>query len=63
MWPILISAIGLLFVFEGILPFLSPSTWRHILQQVFIQNDQTLRIMGLVSMLIGLGLVILAHNL
>lgn len=63
MWTLLLSAIGLLFVFEGILPFLSPVTWRRVLQQMFVQSDQTLRIIGLVSMLIGLGLVVIAHNL
>lgn len=63
MWSILLSAIGLLFVFEGILPFLSPKTWRRIMQQVFIQSDRALHIMGLISMLIGLALVCIAHDL
>lgn len=62
MWSILISAIGLLFVFEGMLPFLSPRFWRGLMQQMFILNDQTLRIIGLVSMLIGLALVCLARE-
>lgn len=62
-WSILITAVGLLFVFEGVLPFLSPAAWRRIMQQIFIQSDHALRIMGLVSMLIGLGLVIVAHHL
>lgn len=62
-WIILITAVGLLFVFEGILPFLSPPFWRRVMQQMFIQSDQALRIMGLISMLIGLALVMVAHNL
>lgn len=60
---ILITAIGLLFVFEGILPFLSPLFWRNIMKHMFIQSDQVLRIIGLISMLIGLGLVCLARDL
>lgn len=63
MWSILITAIGLLFVFEGILPFLSPRFWRTLMQQMFIQSDRGLRIMGLVSMLIGLALVCIARDL
>jgi uncharacterized protein YjeT (DUF2065 family) len=62
MWSIFITAIGLLFVFEGMLPFLSPHFWRRLMQQMFIQSDQALRIMGLVSMLIGLLLVCIAHH-
>ncbi|EKD71504.1 MAG: hypothetical protein ACD_46C00177G0002 [uncultured bacterium] len=62
-WSILIAALGLLFVFEGILPFLSPRIWRQWMQQMMLQNDRTLRIIGLVSMLIGLLLVSIAHDL
>lgn len=60
--PILLTAIGLVFVFEGILPFLSPTWWRRLIQQLFIQSDQAMRIMGLTSMLIGLAVVVFVHN-
>lgn len=62
-WSLLITAIGLLFVFEGILPFLSPNFWRRVMKQMFIQSDHALRIIGLVSMLVGLTLVCLARDL
>jgi uncharacterized protein len=62
-WPIFIAALGLLFVFEGILPFLSPHFWRRVMQQMFIQSDRTLRLIGLASMLIGLALVCIARDL
>lgn len=63
MWSIFITSVGLLLVFEGVLPFLSPSFWRNIMQQLLVQNDRALRIFGLVSMLIGLALVTLARDL
>ena len=63
MWSILVTAMGLLCVFEGILPFLSPNFWRRMMQQMIIQSDRTLRIMGLISMLIGLALVCIARDL
>ena len=62
MWSILIPAIGLLFVFEGVLPFLSPPMWRQMMQHMFIQSDRAIRIIGLVSMLIGLALVCVARE-
>lgn len=62
-WSILISAVGLLFVMEGMLPFLSPRFWRGLMQQMFALNDRVLRIIGLVSMLIGLALVCIARDL
>lgn len=62
-WSVFITAVGLLFVFEGILPFLSPRFWRTWMQQMFIQSDRSVRIMGLISMLIGLALVCIARDL
>lgn len=62
MWSILLTAVGLLFVFEGVMPFLSPSVWRRALHAMFTQSDKTVRIMGLVFMLIGLALVCVARD-
>ncbi len=63
MWSILITAIGLLLVFEGILPFVSPRFWRQMMQQMAIQSDRTLHIIGLICMLLGLMLVCIARDL
>jgi uncharacterized protein len=62
MWSILLTAIGLLFVFEGVLPFLSPGFWRQVMDKVFAQSDRAVRIMGLISMLIGLAFVCIARD-
>ncbi len=56
---VLFMAVGLVFVFEGLLPFLAPHFWRQAMQQMLMQSDKTLRTFGLVSMLLGLGLVYL----
>lgn len=58
---LLLSAICLVFVFEGLLPFLAPRVWRRAMQQMLIQSDTALRIFGLASMLIGLSLLYLIH--
>ena len=50
-------AVGLLFIFEGMLPFMSPSGWRRLFEQMLTMTDQQLRIMGLVSLLIGCALI------
>ncbi|WP_372832659.1 DUF2065 domain-containing protein [Pontibacterium sp.] len=48
-------AIGfcLMLVLEGIIPFLYPQRWRNLVQQLALVDNRTLRIMGLVSMLLG----------
>ena len=61
-WSILITAVGFLFVFEGVMPFLSPFRWRQWIQKMATQGDRVIRIMGLVSMLVGLALVCIARD-
>lgn len=60
-WNVLLTALGLMLVIEGILPFLSPARLREMLDQVMGMDDRTLRIAGLVAMLAGLGLLYLAR--
>lgn len=61
-WEYLLSAFALMLVFEGILPFLSPRNLRRYMMQVIELDDRTLRIAGLASMLIGLGLLYLIRS-
>lgn len=63
LWSILMTTMGLLFVFEGILPFLAPSVWRRMMNYIVLQSDRALHIMGLISMLVGLALVSIARDL
>lgn len=50
----LLMAIGLIFVLEGILPFLSPPLWRRFICLLLLQPDQRMRLIALSSMLLGL---------
>jgi uncharacterized protein YjeT (DUF2065 family) len=54
-------AFALLLVFEGIMPFLNPSGWRNSLRQVSEMDDKTLRLIGFISMLLGVMLLYLVH--
>jgi uncharacterized protein len=62
-WQMLMTAVGLLLVVEGVLPFSAPRVWRRMMQQMCMQSDRALHIIGLVSMLIGLFLVCVARDL
>ena len=54
MWNDLLVAIALVLVFEGIIPFLAPQKFRQALTQLCQLPDQVLRVIGLVSMTIGI---------
>lgn len=53
MWQNVVIALALVMVVEGILPFLSPKSWRKMVVSAAQQNDRSMRIMGLMSMLVG----------
>jgi hypothetical protein len=58
----LLTAVALLLIIEGIPPFLSPRTLRKTLFAIVQQNDKSLRWTGLVSMLVGVGLLYLIRQ-
>lgn len=61
MWEHIVPALALVLVIEGILPFLSPRSWRESMAQAAKLPDKTLRMMGLASMLAGVVVLYLAR--
>ncbi len=59
MWEELARAFCLMLVIEGIIPFLYPHRWRGLVASLATVSDRQLRNMGLVSMLLGAGLLYL----
>jgi uncharacterized protein YjeT (DUF2065 family) len=57
MSEVLWTAVALVFVLEGLLPFLSPGTWRRVFEQALRLTDGQLRFLGLASLLSGLLLL------
>ncbi len=52
------GALALMLVFEGLLPFLSPTAWRRVFERALKMSDGQLRFIGLSSMLVGLMLLL-----
>ena len=61
MWQELGSALCLVLVIEGMLPFLAPGAWRGLVQQLAETDDRAIRVTGLVMMLLGAGLLTLVR--
>jgi uncharacterized protein YjeT (DUF2065 family) len=57
-WDIAMCACALLLVAEGLLPFLSPQTWRRIFEKAMQMTDGQIRFLGLTSMLAGLAMLL-----
>jgi len=63
MWYELAKAFCLMLVLEGVMPFIAPARWRNVAHMLAQVDDRTMRIIGLVSMLIGAGALFLLKNL
>lgn len=54
------GAFALLLIVEGVMPFLSPRTWRDTFRKMIELSDGQLRFIGLVSIALGgIALVVL----
>ena len=50
----ILLALAIVLVIEGLLPFLSPTTWRKAFEQALKMNDGQIRFFGLCSVVLGL---------
>lgn len=55
----LMTAVALMLVIEGLLPFLLPTVWRDAFRRLTEMSDGQIRFVGLSSMLAGLVLLFL----
>ena len=55
----LMTAVALMLVIEGLLPFLLPTVWRDAFRRLTEMSDGQIRFVGLSSMLAGLLLLFL----
>jgi len=57
----LVVAFCLMLVIEGILPFIAPKRWRNLILMLDEVDDNTMRLIGLGSMLTGTVLLLLIN--
>ena len=60
-WQVLPVAVALVFIIEGMIPFISPGRWRNLLAIAEQMDDRMVRNFGLGSMLFGLAMLYLVH--
>lgn len=58
MWDVLLAAIALMLVFEGVLPFAAPALWRDTFRRMIELSDGQLRFIGLISLVVGATLLV-----
>ncbi|MDP1691293.1 MAG: DUF2065 domain-containing protein [Burkholderiaceae bacterium] len=58
MGEVLLGALALMLLIEGLLPLLSPAVWRQVFERATRMSDGQIRFIGLVS--VAAGLILLA---
>jgi uncharacterized protein YjeT (DUF2065 family) len=61
MSELLFDAVALVLVFEGLLPFFSPGSWRRVFERALQLSDGQIRFVGLISILFGI-ILLAFHN-
>ncbi len=61
MWHDLLVALALVMIIEGILPFLNPKGMRRVMRTMSEMEEKTLRMTGLISMLVGVAALYLIN--
>ena len=56
-WSDLITALALLMIIEGMLPFINPKLQRHLLIMMIKRHDRAFRLVGFFSMMVGITLL------
>ncbi len=57
MWNEILIAIALMLVLEGLLPILSPKSFKKMMSDVAKMNESQLRWTGFISMFIGTAMI------
>ena len=58
---LVVAAVGLAFVIEGLMPLLLPAAWRRAFSQLLQLRDGQIRFFGLVSVVMGLLVLLLVR--
>lgn len=53
------TALALVLIIEGLLPFLSPKAWRGVFESLLNMSNGQIRFYGLASILMGLVLLLI----
>ncbi|MBT7275232.1 MAG: DUF2065 domain-containing protein [Woeseiaceae bacterium] len=59
MWQEVFIAVALFLIIEGFIPFVSPARFRVFVKRMSKLNNDNLRIIGFISMLVGLLMLFL----
>jgi len=61
-WSDLLAALAIVCVIEGVMPFVNPAGMKRLLTRMASMEEREMRIVGLVSMLVGVAILYLVRS-
>ena len=61
-WTEILTAVALVLVIEGMLPFVRPSRYKQLVAQIVRLSDNQLRLFGLTAMIIGILILFIVRS-
>lgn len=61
-WSEILTAVALLLVIEGMLPFVKPGRYKQLVAQIVRLSDSQLRVYGLSAMIAGILLLFIVRG-
>ncbi len=61
-WSDLLAALAIVCVIEGVMPFVNPAGMKRLLNRMASMEEREMRIVGLVSMLVGVAILYLVRS-
>ena len=61
-WTEILTALALVLVIEGILPFVGPGRYRQMVAQIVRLSDNQLRTFGLAAMIAGIVMLFIVRS-
>jgi uncharacterized protein YjeT (DUF2065 family) len=58
MADLLLGALALMLIAEGLMPLLNPRRWRAVFERALRMSDGQIRFVGFVSLLVGIALLL-----
>lgn len=58
----LLTALAIVMILEGALPFVSPRLWRDTFSKLIELSDGQIRFVGLIAILVGIAALLLVRN-
>jgi uncharacterized protein len=61
-WSDLLAALAIVCVIEGVMPFVNPAGMKRLLNRMASMEEREMRIVGLLSMLVGVAILYLVRS-